>query len=1514
MAIAKTKLEYVDKDTGNWTQATTSENTDAVVMLTVDQNINAPAKADIIVSNRSPKPFSSDPAQAKGPLTDEFFEFQRIRLIHQEKGIPIFSGRIYRVRDKYDLQYGQTLRIEAFDSLKELREYPIDNTPSLESIDTTDSDESGFDLRRRSQVIKYMLNKVNLQDKNLLTTDANHFEDSWATDSLKDKTLNLTKLDRNVLGIIQDLALSDPINNQSAVAVGESGYDFRAEPRLVSSASNSMAKESLHYFMRGTRPGKGGAYGNSATPTLTATAPTDSATPPNPLPLITDSLTIEYGNEDSVANSGIKQSMMAQTEFDKPKEELYTSVVCHYTDEGREDASGNDESGGKKEGVVTFELLKGSALSGTFTWTNKALDPDKDGVVTNKPEFLNISGGTTEVARVQWQNTGKFYLMISHINEATFPTSGVITLVGADSGATFVFNAATGRMKTKYGVERPLRIQRNLTSDLGMIRDEVVSRIVGRSDLEIVRGKFQTTSYPIVYHDLVNTATPPASTASRSSNTITWTDSIAAKERGIRIGHVVAEINASGEYVRYAYISAVNTDRSITYGTSDTDTSDETALNSSNTIRLIIPLRAGDVVKVVHAMSNVSTDQVILGLGYDEFPGAISTRFTTVGSNNKFNNIFFEGEELRTAIAMAAPKKFPADKSLGETSFFFDGFINRGSNPSDVNDFQKIHWLAGTLTTGDGTKYSIAAASSANLTTAEHTIFFRPTKARATTTKSNTAFQVLLTTNYKKDPDDILVGWCYASGSPPGKPNSKAVLILQPQFMSKDLFAAGQNATLTEALLSKSAQEYSSGLEIVPVTSGFDGPPNTRHQQVTWAACTATSGPGSTDEQLTFGDGDVWSIAAKSGSNYSVTTNGSTFANITALAVSSTYFVFVDTSEVDAPGTLTLRFTTKYSHLSQTKASEGTAAHYSTRVILAQIAVPADGTKGAAPRVFPFNNRSLTVNAASIAADSITATHVAAASISTAHIDGRLGGGAITIDGSVDFSSSTFDPREKAKTFITADDSSPPTALSVGDLWITTDDQNIFRATAVGSGSWVVQNNKSTAFFQTTPTPTAIKQGDIWYNNSTNVVKIASGPGTGGWTLRDDAAAINQATTSINGGLIKTQRIKLLDGGSLNSAANGIETTLTDVVSTLRLINDSGDITTNTSTTTFSIDAFVSGDLRIYAGDIIQIDSEAMRVESGSDTSLTVKRAWLGTTAAVHGNNALISKYNYDVTASTNAHIIMDNAGITGYSDAFTPEFSLSSETGKGVFGGGLVIADSNGLTLTTTSAAIAGAKLLFAVGGSTEGFIGAASGTFIVASGDGSDLALGSAAGGGGGGSIEANTDTIIFSCKDFRFSHGDAASGPRYSWPQNTPSENQILKVGEAVNSVFPLSWAPDETTSTIRAKMDIQDIAFDTSKVYNLQAKSFRYRAQQRTEKGIALRDDNGLNLYTDTPEKGADSPLRVGMIAEEVYEHIPELVGLNTKANQPVTINYPLLSVVLLEEVKKLRARIEVLEGN
>ena len=85
MGIAKTTLEYVSLTTGNWVKAVTPDGNDAVVMLNVEQSINTAAKADIILSNRSPNPTSTVASEAKGLLTDVFSDFQRIRLIHQKK-------------------------------------------------------------------------------------------------------------------------------------------------------------------------------------------------------------------------------------------------------------------------------------------------------------------------------------------------------------------------------------------------------------------------------------------------------------------------------------------------------------------------------------------------------------------------------------------------------------------------------------------------------------------------------------------------------------------------------------------------------------------------------------------------------------------------------------------------------------------------------------------------------------------------------------------------------------------------------------------------------------------------------------------------------------------------------------------------------------------------------------------------------------------------------------------------------------------------------------------------------------------------------------------------------------------------------------------------------------------------------------------------------------------------------------------------------------------------------------
>ena len=1222
MGIAKTTLEYVSLTTGNWVKAVTPDGNDAVVMLNVEQSINTAAKADIILSNRSPNPTSTVASEAKGLLTDVFSDFQRIRLIHQEKGIPIFSGRIYDIRDKYDLQYGQTIRLAAFDSYKELLQFPIDDAAdTLEEIDTTDSDEGGYDLRKRSQVIKYMLDEVDLKDKNLLTTDVNQFEDSWSTDSLGDKKLNLTKIDRNVGGVLFDLAVGDPVKTQGGTHIGESGYDYRVEPRWVSSALTSKPIESLHYFMRGTRPGKGGAYGASAAPVLTTTS--------------TDSLTVEYAG--STPDSGLKQTMMSMFEFDYPKEQLQTSVVLHYTDEGKEDESNDDESPTKIEGVVTFELLKGSAMTGTFTWALKALDVNKPGVV-NVPELLNIQGGATGVARVQWQNSDGNLLLISDINETTFPTTGTTVLVGATSNATFTFNAATGRMQTKYGVERPVRIQRNLTSDLGMLRDEVVSRLVGQLDLKITRGKFQTVEYPIVYHDL-------PSNSSRSSNTITWSGTVAAQTRGVRIGHVIAEINSSGEYVRYAYISAVTNNTSITYGASATDTSDGTALNSTNTIRLVIPLRPGDVIKVKNATSGIDTDQVILSLGYDESSGMFATRYETVGSNNKFSNIYSEADAIRAAVAAATPKKFPPAKPLGELSVNFQGNINRGSNPSDSNNYRRIHWTtpagatsgaAGKLILGDGTKYTIACANSAILTADPHYLFFRPTKARASANRSDTTFQVVLKTSYTQDPDDVMIGWCHAVDD---KIGAQAVLYITASgFDSKNLFAAGQNGTLTEALLSKSAQEYNSPLEITPIADDHTNYAAAGHRHVVWAAAA-----------IKFGDGDTWNIVAGgndlSSPYYSVTTNGTSYSNIDILAENSTYYVYIDTSEANSGGSLNLRFTTNYSHIST--HTDGTFS--SAKVLVAQIVTPATNAAGyKVPRILGFGNKSLVINAAAIGADAITATHITASAIQADHIMANgLPGSVLNIDSSTTFATG-YDPTQIDSGNDTSVGGSAPGSPSTGDVWVDTGSTNDFKrwsgsawvtydlgtSKAIGQAAQVDADtgiaNAATAaasaagkriIFTTASgsVPTALASGDLWIQSDTDKMLTASSPGTGSWHLRDDAGAINNATTNVNGGRIVTQTIVLKAGGAGNpNNANGILMT------------------------------------------------------------------------------------NDTIPTNTNPRIILNNTGIVGYDSSGNFQFKIQATDGKGIFGAGAVTLDSSGMHIVNGGYVRSGTKTY---GASAAGF-----------------------------------------------------------------------------------------------------------------------------------------------------------------------------------------------------------------
>ena len=91
-----------------------------------------------------------------------------------------------------------------------------------------------------------------------------------------------------------------------------------------------------------------------------------------------------------------------------------------------------------------------------------------------------------------------------------------------------------------------------------------------------------------------------------------------------------------------------------------------------------------------------------------------------------------------------------------------------------------------------------------------------------------------------------------------------------------------------------------------------------------------------------------------------------------------------------------------------------------------------------------------------------------------------------------------------------------------------------------------------------------------------------------------------------------------------------------------------------------------------------------------------------------------------------------------------------------------------------------------------------------------------------------------------------------------------------------------------SSARFKDNIRDLEIDTSKVWDLQPRSFEWRG---------------------------DGTTAFGLIAEEVDEIIPGLVAKYAHGSDevvPQSVHYKFLSVLLLAEMKELKARIEELE--
>ena len=120
----------------------------------------------------------------------------------------------------------------------------------------------------------------------------------------------------------------------------------------------------------------------------------------------------------------------------------------------------------------------------------------------------------------------------------------------------------------------------------------------------------------------------------------------------------------------------------------------------------------------------------------------------------------------------------------------------------------------------------------------------------------------------------------------------------------------------------------------------------------------------------------------------------------------------------------------------------------------------------------------------------------------------------------------------------------------------------------------------------------------------------------------------------------------------------------------------------------------------------------------------------------------------------------------------------------------------------------------------------------------------------------------------------------------------------------------------TSSAFYKDDVRDLEIDSSLIYSITPRSYRFGAEKTRPDG-----------WPD-PDEASDD---FGLIAEEVHEIIPELVQMREDVvvstdddghevrtpqgtSRPYSGRYSMLPVLLLAEMQKLRAEIDAIKNN
>ena len=365
MAQPTLALEYWDGD--SWVKAVTHTGNNAIISCDIGKIADEPDVAHVTLSNPPKNARDTDTTKSKGALTDVFTQdgvnnMQLCVLRDEETGIILFRGRVYKIRNRYEVgDFGSIINVELRDELQELAEIPlVKEHPSLSKMDVSRSGQTP-DTTKRSGIIQKIIDTVSKTYTSASFSDTTRFEGSLHSFSESDVVNSSDKSEFNsrywdftasvatALEMAQELAINEP--QDAADLTNHYGFDFYVDPNFSTfdtSDSDIKPAPSFNYFKRGTRPGAGGS---------TAAVPQ------------TYGITLEYPSSNwptisAYAKKGFIRRILQDADFNTEEDSIATSAVVEWEIDDSTDVS---SSNGTTTGKQKFELMKATIPSGKFT-------------------------------------------------------------------------------------------------------------------------------------------------------------------------------------------------------------------------------------------------------------------------------------------------------------------------------------------------------------------------------------------------------------------------------------------------------------------------------------------------------------------------------------------------------------------------------------------------------------------------------------------------------------------------------------------------------------------------------------------------------------------------------------------------------------------------------------------------------------------------------------------------------------------------------------------------------------------------------------------------------------------------------------------------------------------------------------------------------------------------------------------------------------------------------------------